>query len=41
MMKNYTLAKEVIQRLILKSGNIMFSATTDLIDNRMLVIDLV
>jgi len=30
MMKNYTFAKEVIQRLILKSGNSMFSATTDL-----------
>jgi hypothetical protein len=30
MMKSYTLAKEVIQRLILKSGNNMFSATTDL-----------
>ncbi len=29
-MKNYTLAKEVIQRLILKSGNSMFSVTTDL-----------
>jgi hypothetical protein len=30
MMKSYTSAKEVIQRLILKSGNSMFSATTDL-----------
>ena len=29
MMKNYTLAKEVSQRLILKSGNSMLSATTD------------
>jgi len=30
MMKSCTSAKEVIQRLILKSGNSMFSATTDL-----------
>jgi hypothetical protein len=29
MMKNYTLAKKVSQRMILKSGNSMLSATTD------------